>query len=148
MDIQLGSTKLLLKISFGTIIWFLLFCHIIYTLIVTGNFILFNSNLRLWLNPDYFYSQKLEVLSRDHGLASQMANLPVDENYLAVSTETLWFLNYYLFPRKLFWYKGVTKEHDLPKVPPEWLRQRNISKVIILTSSELKIVGVGVRQKP
>jgi hypothetical protein len=138
-----------MKISFGAMIWVLLFCHLIYTLFVTGNFILFNSSLRLWLNPDYFYSQKIEtILWRDHGLANQMSNLPVEENYLAVSTETLWFLNYYLFPRKLFWYKGVTKEQDLPKVPAEWLRQRNISQVIMLSPSELKMIRLDVKQKP
>jgi hypothetical protein len=125
----------------GSIIWILLFCQILYTLFVAGRYVLFRSNLRLWLNPNFYRFQKeAALLGGDYVLSQRFADFPLDANYLVISSDTLWFINYHLFPRKLFWFEGVTKDEDLKKIPKEWLQDKKIEYVIFYHLPDVRII--------
>jgi hypothetical protein len=100
----------------------------------------------LWLNPDYFRFQKEAALrGGDYVLSQKFADFPLDANYLVISEDTLWFINYYMFPRKLFWYEEVKKEEDFEKIPKEWLQKKKIEYVIFLKRPDVRIIKLDLK---
>jgi hypothetical protein len=130
-----------------SILIILIYIHIIFTLFYTGHFVLFNSSLPLLFSSDYFWEKKIEIMrGGDYLMAQAFADLPLDVNYLIISPANQWLLNYYLFPRKLFAYKGISMEADLEKVPRDWLRDKKIEYVILYIPPDVRVVKLD-RQK-
>lgn len=129
------------KNIFENIIWLLLICQILFTLCVTGKHVIFNSNLQLWASPGYFLHQKLAMmLGGDYVIGQRAQSLPADANYLIISTRDIWFINYYLVPRKLFAYPDAIKEQDFSKVPKKWLKDKNISFVLFYDIPNVRLM--------
>lgn len=136
------------KISFGSVLWIFVLIQIIYTTYVTGQYILFQSNLKLWLDPNYFRHQKVAaMLGGDYVLAQRLEKLPLDANYLISSPDCYFFINYYLSPRKLLYYEGVAREEDFDKIPKKWLKENEISHAIFYKFPSFKVVEVGYGKK-
>jgi hypothetical protein len=100
---------------------------------------LFNSNLRLWLNRDYFLFQKLNaMLGYDYVISRSIGNLPDDAKILLVSdtAASTQFINYYMLPRSLYIYpktmdQKINNESDVKKVPSAWMKERGIEYIFI-----------------
>jgi len=145
---MVSADKSIIKITFGSILWILVFCQILYTTFVTGQYILFQSNLKLWLDPNYFRHQKVAaILGGDYVLAQRLEKLPMDANYLIASPDCYFFINYYLSPRKMLYYKGVAGEEDFDKISKEWLKENKISYAIFYKFPSFKVVEVGFGKK-
>lgn len=129
--------------NLSKLIWALVIAQIIISLCLTGNQVLFNSSLSLWLNNDLFWFQKMQyVLSYDYQLSLSMGEIPRNAGILVVSSNDLWFLNYYALPRRLFKYPGVEKDADINKVPKTWFKERNIDYILLYhppTANLLKV---------
>jgi len=132
------------KISVGKVIYVLALLQILITLMVVGNFVLFNSSLKLWLSQDYFRQEKNDMmLGGDYVLSQKVAELPADANYLVLPKGDIWFINYYLSPRKLFTYQTASQEADLAVIPKQWLRDRQIEYAILYHPPNVRLLKVG-----
>ena len=113
---------------------------------ITGYQVFFNSNLRLFFNQDYFWNQKLEMmLGYDYKLAQALSELPSDANILIVSSDTTWFINYYLIPKRLYYYPSVAKDEDITKIPAEWLKSRGIKYALLYHPPKVNLIDLGAK---
>ncbi len=130
------------------LLWVLIVIQVMSCLYITGKHVLFNSHLKLWFNQDYFMFQKLQyMLGWDYYLSQNISQVPLDSDVLVISSDTLWFLNYYLQPRRLYTYPGAEKDADLKKVPPEWIKEKSIDYILFYHPPSVKILDVGKDSK-
>lgn len=137
------------SLNLSRLIWALIIAQLAICLYMTGKQVLFNSSLKLWLNEDYFWHQKLQLmLGGDYEIAQQLASIPEDAAILLVRPGDLWFINYYIFPKRMYVYPlfaegAITREADLKTVPEKWIKEKKIDFVLVYSSKEIKILKVG-----
>jgi hypothetical protein len=135
--------KMALRSNISVFLWMLVIAQILFCLFYTGNHVLFNSNLKLWLNQDYFWYQKLQfMLGGDYQLSLGLAEIPKDIGILLVREADPWFINYYMLPRRMYVSPGVTNEAGLMKVPDKWIKEKGIDYVLLYTKSSVNILKV------
>ena len=123
---------------------YLVIIQIVVSLCLTANYVFTKSNLRFLFSPDFSREEKHErMLGPDYFFSKKLKQLPLDRNYLIVSDETTWFLNYYLYPRKLFQIEGVAKLSDIKKVPPKWFVDNKVDYMILYKLPNIRILEVG-----
>lgn len=125
-------------------IWTLISAQLIVCLLITGNKVLFNSSLSLWLSEDFFGFEKLNmILSGYHDLSQKFVELPGNSSILIVTTDVPWFINYYLLPRKLYRYPNVEKPEDISRIPAKWIKDKQISYVLLFHPPTVRILKIG-----
>jgi len=132
-----------LSSNLSKLLWALVFAQLAWCLYTTGNYVLFNSNLKLWLNQDYFWYQKLQfMLGGDYMVASHFSEIPKDAGILVVMQGDFWFINYYMLPRRMYISTGITNEAGLMKIPDKWIKEKNINYVLLYTTSSVNLLKV------
>ena len=110
----------------------LLVVQVLWCLGVVANQVIFNSSLKLFFDRDHPMEQKLQfVLGFDYAISLQMAQMPADAGILLVTSDPIFFINYYALPRKMYVYPGVSKDEDVKKVPQSWLKEKGITFVLL-----------------
>ena len=90
--------------------------------------------------------QKLaSMLGGDYIIGQRLNSVPDSTGFLIVAPqgETLWFANYYLAPKKAYYYEQVTTEADLAKVSADWLKSRNIKHVLLYHLPSVRLLDIG-----
>ena len=137
------------KIKLGQIIWLLLIVQLCWTILIVGKYVIYQSNLSLWLNPDYSQEEKISMLLEPCYMFSRNTkDLPLNASYLMIKPDigSLWIVNYYFFPRKLYWHEGIITEADIKKLPAGWLKERAIEYAIVFSQTDpdlIKILKIG-----
>lgn len=94
--------------------------------------------------PGISYGEKTaNILGGDYIFSLNIKEkLPINASYLIVSKTTIWFLNYYLFPRKLFFYPNISSESDIKSIPSKWLKDRDIQYIIIYNPPAVNLIKI------
>lgn len=134
--------KLAKIIDLPKLLWVLICLQLCLSLYMTGRFVLFGSSLDLWLSRDYFDFQKAQIICGPTStLSAHFSSLPSDASILLVTDSAPWFINYYLLPRKLYYYPEVTTEGALNKLPPGFIKDKKISSVLIQDNASLRLLN-------
>jgi hypothetical protein len=82
------------------------------------------------------------MLGGDYKLSQDLAQLPLDSGILVVTSDTHWFINYYMLPRRLYTYPEVTKDEDIRKIPKEWFQKKGVSYILLYHIPNVRLLQV------
>jgi len=123
----------------------LIMLQLLFSFYMITNQVLFRSSIPLFFNSNYFMFQKLQhILGFDYSLSTQASTIPLDSDILVASNDTLWFLNYYFLPRRLYTYTGSSSVSDVNKIPKDFLIAKHIEYILLYKppqASMLKVEG-------
>jgi hypothetical protein len=129
------------------LLWVFIFVQIAFSLYITVNYLIKSSNLKYWLDANMTRTQKLDlILGGDYPVLRQFSTIPEDAGILIVSSDTIWFSNYYFLPRRMYKYNDVSKDEDL-KVPKKWLKEKNIEYLFLYHIPLLKVMKVNKKKE-
>lgn len=82
------------------------------------------------------------MLGFDYQVSLNLGNVPPDSGVLVVTSTDIWFLNYYVLPRRVYMYPGLIKDEDVKIVPKEWLKEKGINYIFLHHPPSLRIIEV------
>lgn len=128
--------------AWSKLLWTLVIAHIFGCLYLTGYYFFFHSNFSIWSDKKMSGSQKLgQILGTDYLAAQKFSRLPDNSGILIVSSDDIWFCNYYFLPRRMYTYPGVTKDEQV-RIPKTWLKSKGINYLFLYHIPLLRILGV------
>ncbi|MDD5593271.1 MAG: hypothetical protein PHG97_00840 [Candidatus Margulisbacteria bacterium] len=128
--------------GWSKLVWGLVIANILFSLWLTGHFIFFSSNFVIWTDKNKSSAQKLgQVLGTDYLAAQKFAWLPKNSGILIVSSDDIWFCNYYFLPRRMYTYPGTTKDEQVA-IPKPWLKSKRINFLFLYHIPLLRILHV------
>ena len=126
------------------LLWTLIIIQVVWSSYLTGYYIWHDSNLRIFLDKNMPRDQKLAlVLGGDYPHSVQAAKLLApDAGILLITSNPIYFLNYYYLPKRIYTYPGLVNENDVTRIPKTWLREKRIDYVLLYHSLTLKLLKV------
>jgi len=120
----------------------LIVIQVLWSLYIVGLYLIKSSNLIILFNNKISQTQKLNlILGGDYPVHEQFSWIPENAGILIVSSDDIFFCNYYFLPRRMYTYDHISKDKDL-RVPKEWLKKKKIDYLFLYHIPLLKVMKV------